>query len=100
MGHEIDYLINPKEWVDGNRVKETYLVRWTTEDEKTRYLNILQSIYDAEYLRENESQKISMLKWTPRLTLPTPKSGGAFSSPGKNSPTCDSNIPCHKPTCF
>jgi hypothetical protein len=87
-GREANMVVHPIVMVNGDTAKSNSIIYFITgydgdTGKPQSELHLMQGIYNCEYVKENGSWKISMLKWTPRVSLPPLPEAAA---PQKNSP--------------
>lgn len=81
-GREANMTLHPLVTVDGDTAKSNWVIYFITQPDKEKEaIQVLQAIYDCEYVRENGEWKISYIKWTPRFAL-----GPAMSNEGGGPP--------------
>jgi ketosteroid isomerase-like protein len=70
-GKEGDIVVHPIISVDGDKAKGKWLLYMMYAYPRTgQSLFWVQGFYDMEYVRENGTWKISLMKWTERMGLP------------------------------
>jgi ketosteroid isomerase-like protein len=70
-GKEGDILVHPIISVDGDKAKGKWLLYMMYAYPRTgQSLFWVQGFYEMEYVRENSTWKISLMKWTERMGLP------------------------------
>ncbi|OGP53636.1 MAG: hypothetical protein A2Y65_04795 [Deltaproteobacteria bacterium RBG_13_52_11] len=70
-GKEGDIVVHPIISVDGDKAKGKWLLYMMYAYPRTgQSLFWVQGFYDMEYIRENGTWKISLMKWTERMGLP------------------------------
>jgi ketosteroid isomerase-like protein len=70
VGKEANLTLHPIVTVDGDTGKANWVIYFITQpDESDKALQLVQGIYDLEYIRENGEWKMSYIKWVARLGL-------------------------------
>ena len=86
VGREANLTLHPLVTVDGDTAKANWVIYFITQpDQSNPALNLVQGIYDTEYVRENGEWKMSYIKWVARLALGSvggPPSGENAGPPG------------------
>jgi len=84
-GREANLTLHPLITVDGDTAKGNWVIYFITQpDQSNDAMQLIQGIYDLEYVRENGEWKISYIKWTVRFALGPPPSE-AGSPPGDST---------------
>lgn len=87
VGREANLTLHPLVTVDGDTAKGNWVIYFITQpDQTSQALQLVQGIYDLEYVRENGQWKMSYIKWTARLGLGAmggPPPGEASGPPGE-----------------
>lgn len=82
-GKEANMTLHPLITVDGDTGKSNWVIYFITQpDQNKEAIQVLQGIYDCEYIRENGEWKISYIKWTPRFALGPAMGAGGEEPPG------------------
>ena len=82
-GREANMTLHPIVTVNGDMAKSNWVIYFITQpDQKKEALQVVQGIYDCEYIREKGEWKISYIKWTPRFALGPPPSNEIGSPQG------------------
>jgi ketosteroid isomerase-like protein len=70
VGREANLTLHPIASVDGDTAKSNWVIYFITQpDQSNEALNLVQGIYDCEYVKENGEWKMSYIKWVARLAL-------------------------------
>jgi ketosteroid isomerase-like protein len=70
VGREANLTLHPLATVDGDTAKANWVIYFITQpDQSNQALQLVQGIYDTEYVRENGEWKMSYIKWVARLGL-------------------------------
>lgn len=73
VGKEANLTLHPIITVDGDTAKGNWVIYFITQPDQTKEaLQLLQGIYDLEWVRENGEWKMSYIKWSVRFALGPP----------------------------
>jgi hypothetical protein len=91
VGREANLTLHPLVTVNGDTAKANWVIYFITQpDQKKEALQLVQGIYDLEYVRENGEWKMSYIKWEARFALgpaPSNQAGGPPNSAAGESPS-------------